>query len=223
MALGNLIHERRDSVIDHHSHLAQPALHVQQLPLIKPDTRMDRTGSSHGSDTSLMAGPRSGLDSLSVMRFPSPSIMHSSINYSDATLSPVPMMLPSITTDMAHHAPLYSEGDRIVLSQQQAKCYACATCRKGFSRRSDLARHGECGRIMIRFCTYYLFILFTCCGRANRQPQSASTAGTVRTRASFPTAARNLSNAPPSPFTSACTLAKSPISARAAARCVSLA
>jgi len=157
MALENLIHERRSSIMDTTYHVPPPPpLQTHHLPHIRTDSLFDRASSPHGSDTSRYSssgqgsgfeslhGPRSRFDQLHAMHFHSPPIGHSPVGYAHDKL-PGGVMLPSIIPpDMSHHTSQYGEDDHLEMAQhQQTRTYPCRTCEKGFSRRSDLARHGK--------------------------------------------------------------------------------
>jgi hypothetical protein len=146
-------------------HYAQQNLYVPNgNNRIKSETGSERGVSPHTSDPSSRYSSQTPQTSLAYqqianqlsngMRYPSPSQLQQSSNmpliqhphYStstpDNTYQPQTHMgavQPNVPQDQS---PM--EGGRTSTgSSSLPKAFACATCSKGFARRSDLARHGK--------------------------------------------------------------------------------
>lgn len=112
---------------------------------------MDRSNSPHGSESSYHSGPRAGptldLNGMAGGRaYGSPSAMpmQSTMPFSDPSVT-AGMMMPSMPS-VPHGLPMsYSQPEMTQQPQPPAqppvKQFECSTCKKGFARRSDLARH----------------------------------------------------------------------------------
>lgn len=118
---------------------------------------LERTGSPHGSVHSRYSTPRPGDISETLSRsYPSPAPMLQSHEPQLASAMPVHSLPPPSAAQpyQNEYRPAVLPGNwnqsiqpiparQAVTSQGPVKAFPCNTCRKGFARRSDLARHGK--------------------------------------------------------------------------------
>ncbi|KAI1777149.1 hypothetical protein F4818DRAFT_338690 [Hypoxylon cercidicola] len=128
------------TVSRHHSPNQQLLSH-HQLPLVV----MERSNSSHGSESSYHSGPRIShpLETLNGMGgrpYGSPSAIQTPMTLPDQSMTPG-MMMPGMSP--AHDLPPFnnSQMQQPPPRQPPTKAFPCSTCKKSFARRSDLARH----------------------------------------------------------------------------------
>lgn len=154
---------------------------------IKSENGSDRGVSPHPSDSSRYSSqqpqqmpqyPPMPAHNMNGMRYPSPTQMQTPMpmlnNNNSYIPNPPEHAYAQQTPDQQNQQP----GGRPASDAGPPKAFACSTCGKGFARRSDLARHGK----KLGPQTPKKVATLT-------KHQSVSTAASVRTCASTPTAA----------------------------------
>lgn len=108
------------------------------------DTGSDRGMSPHGSDPPSRYPSRTG-PYLPAMSMPT-AAPHLQQQFTAMVSNPYPTPTESIDNGFARA----QNDEQLIRSSalgaegaSQTKSFACSTCRKGFARRSDLARHGK--------------------------------------------------------------------------------
>lgn len=131
MGIGNMLNNKAGQ------QAAQGAVHEQQGQQIPP-LHLDRANSPHGSEHSRYSGPMN-------TSYPSPTAMAAALPpMPNPGMAPAPMSIPNLPPSVVPHGMAPGSYKPQEAAQPPVKAYPCSTCGKGFARRSDLARHGEC-------------------------------------------------------------------------------
>lgn len=126
-------------------HILQTIAQANAFPM--SDNGSERGNSPHDSEHSRYSAPRlmnGGIGGPGGMRYPSPTAMQ----------NPLPMMGQPYSQNNGYDNGMIQQDSGGTTSRQSAgdgapKAFPCSTCGKGFARRSDLARHGECDNLPI--------------------------------------------------------------------------
>lgn len=121
----------------------RPAQQLQQLQQqLQPlQAQLDRQNSPHGSEQSRYSGPMNAS-------YPSPTAMAATPlpPVPNANMAPAPMVPHEMQQNLGMPPAGYQQAQPP--AQPPAKQFPCSTCGKPFARRSDLARHGRCIRVV---------------------------------------------------------------------------
>ena len=122
-----------------------------------------RTASEAGSEVDNTSEHSSGYSSRSAHPLQAMPNIPNGMHYSSSSQMQQPMSMPMLTNtyvpqglgvengyphqqkqdDISHESEQNHEMDRLAGNGETVKAFACTNCKKGFARRSDLARHGK--------------------------------------------------------------------------------
>jgi hypothetical protein len=141
--------------VESERHYSQLSSHLHKAAQLQSQMGSE-TGSDVGnnSDHSSVYSSRSkkALQALpnmqNGMRYPSPSQLHPismlASGYPTPSLGLENGYMHGQHRSQEHHrAALFDDSGQVAGGNDSVKAFACATCSKGFARRSDLARHGK--------------------------------------------------------------------------------
>ncbi len=137
------------------------AEHQLQQHLAQAAQTHGRTGSETGSEVDNTSEHSSAFSSRSVHPLQAMPNIPNGMHYSSSSQmqQPMPMLTNTYTPqglgiengypsqqhqgDRSHELEQNHEMDRPAGNGETVKAFACTNCKKGFARRSDLARHGK--------------------------------------------------------------------------------